>query len=116
LHYFPQRLLELVGRRLTTFGIQLGQFSGQGAGGREQEVSRTASRVDNPQIKESVSGLFRIGGQTLTDYRLEGGIDQGLHQDVRGVVRTSQLAQVAGGGAVLVQADKAVLPWHGGYR
>src|ERR1700754_995311 len=61
---------------------------------RKEEMPRAASRVDNSELQE----LFgRIGsfGFPVVEHWIERGVEQELHQTVRGIVRAGRLALIA---------------------
>ena len=86
---------------------ELGDAGGGAAGGAEQEVAGAAGGVEDRQAQDRgdrVRGVARLGG---VQDRVEGGIQQELHERFGGVVGAGLLALVAAGLAAFGEGEGA---------
>ena len=92
LHYLAQRVLPGGFVRGLGAGLDAGDFVREAASRRQQEMSRTAGRIDDSQGQNGGARVFRAGGHRLDDNRIESGLDEFAHKRWRRVVGAGQLA------------------------
>ena len=93
-HHVAERALVVV-RRGRAGGPDAGDVIGEPARRREQEVSRPTGGVDDRQFQECLVGPVGMGADRVLDHRIEGAVEQDLHQLVRRVVAAGRLPCMA---------------------
>ena len=94
-HHLAQGVAIISFRGLVSAGAQARHLGSQAPGGSEQEMAGTRCRVHDLETQQGLDRLLAVLLQGALDHRLQGRVDQLLHQAVGGVVAAGGLAGTA---------------------